>query len=303
MAEQSQEQKHKEEPIIIKKKRGHGGHGHHGGAWKVAYADFVTAMMAFFIVMWILASSEQVKELVSSYFNNPGAFNFITGERTVPIDLDLQPRRGKGDEGGSQDGKKFMISFTPEMRDSIVDKLRQKAIEDSIKAAERVNQMVGELNKLFEGILSQRPNFKDLLNSIKVELTQEGLRIELIESSESVFFEIGSANLKPQAVEILKALGNELGKLPNYIEIEGHTDSRAYSGRTTYTNWELSSDRANAARRILEKSGLWDGQITKVTGFSDRKLRTQDNPFDVSNRRVSILVRHMSVSEFIPKGN
>lgn len=303
MAEQSQEQKHKEEPIIIKKKRGHGGHGHHGGAWKVAYADFVTAMMAFFIVMWILASSEQVKELVSSYFNNPGAFNFITGERTVPIDLDLQPRRGKGDEGGSQDGKKFMISFTPEMRDSIVDKLRQKAIEDSIKAAERVNQMVGELNKLFEGILSQRPNFKDLLNSIKVELTQEGLRIELIESSESVFFEIGSANLKPQAVEILKALGNELGKLPNYIEIEGHTDSRAYSGRTTYTNWELSSDRANAARRILEKSGLWDGQITKVTGFSDRKLRTQDNPFDVSNRRVSILVRHMSVSEFIPKVN
>jgi chemotaxis protein MotB len=188
MAEQSQEQKHKEEPIIIKKRRGHGGHGHHGGAWKVAYADFVTAMMAFFIVMWILASSEEVKEQISSYFNDPGAFNFITGERTIPIDLELQPRKGKGDEGGKEDGKKFTISFSQDMRDSIVDKLRQKAIEDSIKAAERVEKTGRALKEQLGELLNQKPDLKDILSSIKIEMTNEGLRIELIESSESLFF-------------------------------------------------------------------------------------------------------------------
>ncbi len=304
MAAKEEKKPQKEEPIIIKKKRGHGGHGHHGGAWKVAYADFVTAMMAFFIVMWILASSEKVKQLVTSYFNDPGAFNFLTGEKAVPVDLNLQPQRNNG-EGEGKDtkdsGQKFIIKFDKEMADSVVSKLRQKAIEDSLKAAERIGELMSTLKKQFNEIIAQQPEFTELINSVKIELTNEGLRIELIETSESVFFEIGSARLKPKAIEILSALAKQIGRLTNYIEIEGHTDSRGYKSKTIYSNWELSSDRANSARQVLEKSGLWEGQVSKVTGFADRKLRYPESPFDFSNRRVSILIKHLSVSDILSK--
>lgn len=300
MAEQEQEQRHKEEPIIIKKKKGHGGHGHHGGAWKVAYADFVTAMMAFFIVMWILASSQEVKEAVSSYFNDPGAFNFLTGERTIPVDLGLTPPQGKGGDDKNKSGtQKVVISFNPEMRDSIISGLMKKAEQDSVKAAELVAKTAQTLQNQINQLVGQNPELKEILSSIKIELTKEGLRIELIESTESLFFEIGSSKLKPKASELLQNLASEIGKLANSVEIEGHTDSRAYMGKGGYSNWELSSDRANAARRILEK-GLWEGQIARVTGFGDRKLRTPDNPFDVTNRRVSILIKQRGVSEFVP---
>jgi chemotaxis protein MotB len=298
MAEQ--EQKHKEEPIIIKKKKGHGGHGHHGGAWKVAYADFVTAMMAFFIVMWILASSQEVKQSISSYFNDPGAFNFVTGERTIPIDLGLQPKQGKGGEGGDKDGQKLVISFSEELRDSVVQQLREKAKIDSTKAAEQVKKTGEELQNRLNNLLNKRPDLHDILTSIKIEITNEGLRIELIESSESVFFKIGSATLKSEAIELLQGLAREVGKLPNNVEIEGHTDGRAYSGKNDYTNWELSADRANSARRILEKTGFWEGQVTKVTGYGDRKLRNPSNPFDFSNRRISILIKQLSAKDFLP---
>lgn len=294
MAENKQEQtQKKEEPIIIKKKKGHGGHGGHGGAWKVAYADFVTAMMAFFIVMWILASSEKVKQAVTTYFNDPGAFNFINGKPTIPVDLQLKPA-GKGEGKGAN-----ILSFNEEMADSIVSKLRKKAIEDSIKAIENVKKVQEEIKKDFKDVENQKPELKDVLAHLKLEMTQEGLRIELIEEQESVFFEIGSANLKNQAKDILKILGGQIGKLPNNVEIEGHTDSRPYSSKNGYSNWDLSSDRANSARRILDNNGFWNGQITKVTGFADRNLRNPNNPFDVSNRRVSILIRNMNAKDFM----
>lgn len=304
MAEEKQQEHSKEQPIIIKKKKGHGGHGHHGGAWKVAYADFVTAMMAFFIVMWILASSAEVKESISQYFNDPGAFNFITGERTIPIDLNLKPKaagegKGKG-EGKGEGTNTFEISFNEEMTDSIVSRLHQKAVEDSIEAAKNIEKKSKELIKKLSNIVSEKPELEKMLESIKVELTDEGMRVELIESSDAVFFEVGSAKVKPFTRELLSDLAKEFGKLPNYIEIEGHTDSRGYKSSGGYTNWELSSDRANTARGILENNGLWPGQITKVTGYSDRKLRNPDNPFDVENRRVSILIKHLSSKDLIP---
>ena len=123
-------------------------------------------------------------------------------------------------------------------------------------------------------------------------------KIELIETSESVFFEIGSANLKKGAKIILDKLGKEIGKLPNPVEIEGHTDSRKYSSGAAYTNWELSADRANSTRRFLEGHGFWDGQVTQVTGFADRKLKTPENPFDIKNRRIAILIRYLKESDF-----
>ncbi len=299
MAEE-QESKHKEEPIIIKKKKGHIGHGAHSGSWKVAYADFVTAMMAFFIVLWILGQSEQIRQMVSSYFKDPGAFNFITGKRTVPVKIDIFENQ---ETGQGKSNQQFSFFIPPEQQDTIAgkvtEKLRRQAIQDSIKAVERVKSIAEELKTLFDETLASNPIFKDLVNSIQFEFSKEGLRIELVESKESLFFEVGSAKLKLAAKEILVTLAKEIGKLPNYVEVEGHTDSRQYGKQSNYTNWELSADRANAARNVLETNGLWEGQIVKVTGFADRKLKNPENPFDFSNRRTSILIKNISTTEIL----
>lgn len=303
MAEQ-EEKKHKEEPIVIKKVKGHGVHAPHGGSWKVAYADFVTAMMAFFIVMWILGQGENIRQLVSDYFKEPGAFNFITGKRTVPVKIDIfeNPEQGKGKEKGK--GKQdFVFFLSTEQQDTLAEKvsekLKKQAIKDSIKAVERVKNIAQEIQNIFSESLVKNLDIKDLVNSIKLELTKEGLRIELVESKESVFFEVGSAKLKQPAKELLSTLAKEIGKLPNFVEVEGHTDSRQYGKQSTYTNWELSADRANAARRVLEENGLWQGQILKVTGYADKKLKNPENPFDFSNRRTSILIRNISIAEIL----
>ncbi len=286
----------REEPIIIKKKKGHGGHGHHGGAWKVAYADFVTAMMAFFIVMWILGQNDEVKKQVEAFFKDPGAFNFFTGKRASPIDLNLVPEEGKGDE--KKQDFFFVIPPEKDSNQKITSETIKKALNDSIVAAERVKKMASEFEAFIQNKVQQAPELKDILSSIKIEMTKDGLRIELLETQESVFFEVGSSKVTGKAREILAALAREIGKLPNYISIEGHTDSRQYSGQN-YSNWELSADRANASRKILETNGLWEGQVLMVTGFADRKLRNPDNPFDVSNRRISILIKPISSSNFI----
>lgn len=298
----NEEQKHKEEPIIIKKKKGHHGHAAHGGSWKVAYADFVTAMMAFFIVMWILGQSEQIRQMVSAYFKDPGAFNFITGKRTVPIKIDVfeNPETGKGE---GKEKHQFTFFLPPEQQDTLAEKVSEKlklqAIQDSIKAVERVKSVAEEFKQIIQESANKLPKIKDLMNSIEFELTKEGLRIELIESKESVFFEIGSAKLKPEAREVLATLAKEIGKLPNNVEVEGHTDSRQYAKGASYTNWELSADRANAARKVLEENGLWEGQIVRVTGFADKKLKYPENPFDFRNRRTSILIKNISTQEIL----
>ena len=288
----------KEGAIIIKKIK-KGGHGFHGGAWKVAYADFVTAMMAFFIVMWILASSEEVKKQVEAYFQDPGAFSFVTGKRTVPLNIEMVPEKGKGEGGGKkeepQPKREWPWSFDQKKDTSTAF---QKAVADSVVAAERVRSLGKTLKEVLKEMVSKQPDLEEILSSIKIEITDQGLRIELVEKSDDFFFEIGSAQLKPRAVEILRRLAREIGKMPNYVELEGHTDSRGYSGMG-YTNFELSSDRANAARRVLDRFGFWSGQITKVTGYADKMLSNPANPFDFTNRRVSIVVRQLSSRELM----
>lgn len=293
----------KEQPIIIKKIK-KGGHGHHGGAWKVAYADFVTAMMAFFIVMWILASTAEVKENVQAYFEDPFAYDMWTGrpkgERPIDIDLGLKPVPKKGDGEGNNDGDKiFSFEIDTSDANALIEQLKLQAREDSVAAAKRIEQVGKELMEELQQLSYKKPEFEEILSSIKIEMTQEGLRIELIETSESLFFEVGSDKLKPEAVDILKQLSKEIGKLPNQVDIEGHTDSRGFAKGASYDNWNLSTDRAISARSVLANNGMWDGQIVKVTGFADNKLRNPDNPFDVSNRRVSILVRQLSAKDFL----
>lgn len=305
MAENQQENKHKEQPIIVKKIKKVSG-GHHGGAWKVAYADFVTAMMAFFIVMWILASSAEVKEAVQEYANNPTAYSVFTGKKSgevpVEIDLGLKPdnRKVVGDKGKSE-GKSLFFDFDEKKGEGDVPKRVLQAMQDSTVAAERVGEVGGDIENLIKEMVADKPEMKEILSSIKIEMTKEGLRIELIESTESLFFKIGSATLTDEAIDVLKQLAQEIGKLPNRVEIEGHTDARGYSPNASYDNWNLSSDRAISASRILSRFGLWDGQIEGITGYADRKLRNPDNPFDVVNRRISIVVKHLTVNQFIPE--
>lgn len=302
----------KEQPIIIKKIV-KGGHGHHGGAWKVAYADFVTAMMAFFIVMWIVSSSESTQESITAYFQDPGAFEFLSGKPTIPVDLGLTPSPGKnsgddkGDGVGARDAQ-FEATLNPEQMDDLAQKVndyqREEAFQDSVDAAMRVATTANDIRKVFDELAEENPDFTDLINSIEIQLFDDGLRIELIESEDDVFFQVGSANLKPEAVGILKKLAVEIGKLPNQLEIEGHTDSRGFgSGKGGYSNWELSTERANASRRVLDRYGLWEGQILRVTGYADRMLRIPENPFDKSNRRITLFVRQIDTGEFLSNFN
>ena len=282
---------HPEQPIIIKKKKKHAAHGHHGGAWKVAYADFVTAMMAFFLVMWIVGLSQSSKKSMAQYFKEPGVFSFKTG-KALPVDLKMIKARYDGTKGeNSQDnytesGKSAMI-IESQVPDSVMKQIKVESKQDSSRISQLEQNLANQLKNLADG----SPNLRNLLSSLKVELTEEGLRIEMVESKDNVFFEVGSAKLTKEALDVLNKVATEIGKLPNYVEIEGHTDSRPFGNGRGYSNWELSGDRANAARRYLELGGLWEGQIVSVAGYADRKLRTTENPFDVSNRRVSILVK------------
>ena len=231
--------------IVIKKKGGHG--GHHGGAWKVAYADFVTAMMSLFIVLWLMNSSEKIKKAVAGYFNDPKGTSTLMGT-TVS---------GTGE------------SITRDAR-SAMQQLKER-IEHGIKAKKDLEQ---------------------LSKQIELTITPEGLRIELLESKNGTFYEIGSARLSPSGQELLGLLAGELKTLPNGLLIEGHTDAAQYSSDANYSNWELSADRANSARRLLQMDGVRSDQVTQVRGYADQLLRVKSNPFDPSNRRISILVKN-----------
>ncbi len=231
--------------IIIKKKSRHG--AHHGGAWKVAYADFVTAMMALFIVLWLLSTSMKVQKAVASYFKDPSGL-------------------------GKQAGIKAAIAG-----DAIIAKP-----DDMSKLKEKI-----------ELAMRQMPKFEQMKNNIEITITNEGLRIELLETAKGMFFESGNGRPTEQGKELLVRLAEELGRLPNNLLIEGHTDAEPYSGGSEYSNWELSSDRANSARRLMQSGGLRSGQVKQVRGFADQRLRTPDDPDNPSNRRISVIVQYL----------
>jgi chemotaxis protein MotB len=232
--------------IVIKKVVGHA--GHHGGAWKVAYADFVTALMALFIVLWLMGSSEPVKKAVAGYFNDPKGTGKLMGTTM------------------SGTGTAPPSSASPGQLKDLKSKLDQQ-----IKAR-------GDLQKLSK--------------QIDMTMTSEGLRIELIEGKDGTFYEMGNAKLNTSGQELLALLAAELKTLPNSLLIEGHTDAAPYSSDDSYSNWDLSADRANSARRLLQRNGVRSNQVSQVRGYADQMPRVKDNPFDPSNRRISILVKN-----------
>jgi len=249
-----------QKPVIVIKKTG-AHSSHHGGAWKVAYADFVTAMMAFFLVMWLVNQSDAVKQAVQSYFVNPGGFLKDKGQGTL---------NGASSPIKSKDGKSVLPS-----------KLEQE------------REMLLTTGKKISDALDNVPELHGFKEFVEIEMTPEGLRIQLIDSHKgdsSNFFDLGSARLKAGASLLLSAIASELGKLPNFIVIEGHTDSKPYSGTYGYSNWELSADRANSARKLMESAGLRFGQIVEIRGDADRLPKIPDAPTDPRNRRVAIIV-------------
>lgn len=232
--------------ILVKKAKSHA--GHHGGAWKVAYADFVTALMALFIVLWLMNTNTNVRKAVAGYFNDPLGRSKLTGT----------DRSGAGDN-------------LPITKDNITQ-LKQR-LENGIQ----------KLNDL-----------KALKNQIEITVTPEGLRIELLETKDGSFFDTGSAVLNARGREILTMVAHQLNTVPNRISIEGHTDAQPYSGAANYTNWELSTDRANAARRLMQAAGLRPNQVSQVRGYADQQLRVPSNPYDPSNRRISLIVQYLN---------
>lgn len=238
-------------PVVIRKviKKAHA--AHHGGSWKVAYADFATAMMALFIVLWLMNSDQATKAIVAGYFKDPSGKSVGIGNGTT----------GPGET----------VTLQP---------------EDMHKLKEKI-----------EGAMRSVPDFTAKLSGqVNMTITSEGLRIELLETDKGVFFESGNAVPTPSATQLLSAMAAELGKLPNRIAVEGHTDSHPFSGARSYTNWELSADRANAARRLMQAAGLRADQIAQVRGFADQQLRLPDQPEAAANRRVSVIVQHRAAT-------
>ena len=250
-------------PVIIQKaKKGHG--GHHGGAWKVAYADFVTAMMALFIVLWIMAQNEEVKDAIQNYFNNPMGMGVGQGPSVLNGAAKLNVEK------------------------NIMNEFKRKELEK-----ERLTNMGNDLL----GKLALDEEFKEIIDQVNIEITEEGLRIEIMESSNDVFFEIGTAQINPKADKLLKIIGAQIAKLNNKVVIEGHTDSRPFPGGDFgYSNYELSSDRANTARRSLMKGGVDYKQVDEIRGYADNRLRNDKDPYDLVNRRISIIVRFSDLS-------
>lgn len=241
----------KAHPKIIVVRKVVGGHDdEHGGAWKVAYADFVTAMMALFIVLWLLSASEKVQKAVGGYFQDP---------------------TGKGRQTGTTTAG---VGETLTLNQSELEKLKER-IEEAMR---------------------QIPAFRDMENQIRVTITAEGLRIDLLETKRGLFFDTGDPRPTTAGRNLLEMLGRQLLPLPNKVAIEGHTDSTPY-GRADYSNWELSSDRANAARRILAEAGLEESRISQVRGFADQRLLFKNDPKNPSNRRISIIVRNVGLDQ------
>jgi|SRR5581483_765287 len=229
--------------IVVKKKAGH--HAHHGGAWKVAYADFVTAMMALFIVLWLMNASQEVQHDIAGYFRDPKGFGT--------------------QRGSSMSGNGESLTISKDHMDLLKGKIQQA--------------------------LQKSPEFSKLKDYIQMTVTGEGLRIELLENEKGMFFESGQAAPTSDGRDLLVRLATEIGKLSNTILVEGHTDSKPYQS-STYSNWELSADRANSARRIMQDNGLRTNQVKEVRGFSDQQLRIPSEPDNPSNRRISIIIQY-----------
>ena len=285
-------EKSSNQPIIIKKKKGHG-HGHHGGSWKVALADFMTAMMAFFLLMWLLGStSKEEKRAISNYFQDPGSA-YVVGEGGADLGIIDQERPlQQADETESTNEQELVEKqqeVTEEQVKREMEKLENEQLEELKKQLEKE---INELDSVFQQIKDQ----------ILIDFTALGLRIQIVDKEQRPMFDVGSANLKPYSKDVLHALAPILDKVQNKISVTGHTDATPYGAAATYTNWELSADRANAARRALLEGTYPEAKVATVQGMGSAAPFLVDKPFEPINRRIAIIVLKKAVADALGSG-
>ncbi len=273
------------QPIIVKrvKKGGHG--GHHGGSWKVAYADFVTAMMALFLLLWLLETTpkEDLKAM-EGYFQSPSMIQAAGGASSAVIDMGGGMDAPKG-EGGT------ILKTNPKESSADID-----VTDEDMENRKKSSSFDTLMQKLKENILNH-PTLHSFKDQIYLDVTEEGLRIQIVDQKNRPMFDSGKERLKPYAQVILREIGKVISEVPNKISITGHTDSRPYTGKKNYSNWELSSDRANAARRELVKNILDEERIIRVVGLADSEPFLPDDPDAPINRRISIVVTDKKIMD------
>jgi chemotaxis protein MotB len=312
-----------ERPIIVKRIKKVEG-GHHGGAWKVAYADFVTAMMAFFLLLWLLnAVTEEQKKGIANYFrptlavqNTSATFTILAGQ-AQPMeemsggaapqeendDPDKQeatqqapatgegnkPQTFEGDEPDIGQGKEPQPGTGTEPQPGKGDKpVDLAAAEAAVKADEQ--KQFEKIKDDIKNAIEEDPKLKELEKNLKIDQTEDGIRIQLLDQEKISMFSTGSAVMNPRSKELLEKVAEVVKTLPNKIEISGHTDAQPYPGGHDYTNWELSSDRANASRRVLVAAGISPDRLDKIEGMADTDPFVEADPFDPQNRRISIVL-------------
>ena len=276
------------QPIIIKKVK-KGGHAAHGGAWKIAYADFVTAMMAFFLLMWLLGSTtDGDKKGIADYFGSP-------------LKVAMAGGSGAGDassvvKGGGTD----LTRTNGQVKQGDIDVKRKTLQLKALKADQRRAEVarLESLKKKVEDVLAANPKLAALQSQIRLEMTRDGLRIQIVDEQNRAMFDSGSAVVKPYMRELLREIGLVLAEVPNRLTLEGHTDAQPFgAGERGYSNWELSSDRANASRRELGAGGLPEDRVLLVQGLASSVLFDPADPLNPVNRRISILVMNRDAED------
>ncbi len=277
------------QPIIVKKIK-KGGHAHHGGAWKIAYADFVTAMMAFFLLMWLLGStSEGDKRGIADYFNSPLKVALLNGGS------------GSGDSshvlhGGGTD----LTRTSGQVKQGDIPAPRNTINLQALKA-EQIHAEIAKLEELKDKVeekLRGSPGLASLMSQLRLDMTRDGLRIQIIDEQNRPMFDSGSAVVRPQMRDLLHAIGSVLTEVPNRLTLEGHTDSMLFAGGDRgYGNWELSADRANASRRELVIGGITDDRVLRVQGMASSVPLDLAHPEDPQNRRISIIVMNREAED------
>jgi chemotaxis protein MotB len=277
-------------PIIVKKIKKTAG-GHHGGAWKIAYADFVTAMMAFFLLMWLLGSTSKAqKEGISDYFKTPLKVALMGGTSVGASDTLI--KGGGGKDFTKKSGQVKAVEGPKGKQTEIDAKEAKKALEK----AEAVK--LEEMKEKIEKAIEDSPALSKFKNQLLLDITSEGLRVQIVDEQNRAMFASSKAEMQPYAQQILQELGKMLNGVTNKISLSGHTDAVPYSGGDKgYSNWELSSDRANASRRELIAGGMDESKLLRVVGLSSASLFNKDDPLSPSNRRISIIVMNKQAEE------
>ncbi|MBL1265163.1 flagellar motor protein MotB [Candidatus Methylomicrobium oryzae] len=282
-----------ENQTIVIKKIKKGGHGHHGGAWKLAYADFVTAMMAFFLLMWLLGTTEpSFRQGIADYFTDPWKPSIAGGANTGDATSLIQ---GGGQDVTQSEGQ---VKLTNEGKQESIADASDKDVDE--EAERRDINHLKQLKEKIDNLIETTPLMNQYKDQLMIDFTSEGLRIQIMDQEKKAMFNRASAKMESYAAQILDQLAPVINELPNRISVSGHTDSAPFPGNGQgYTNWELSADRANAARKELVRGGLKDEKIIRVVGLASSVHMNKDNPLDPINRRISIIVLNRRTEEGI----